>query len=79
MVCRWVTHCWALQVAVWAVTLAAIGLIGFSRAYLGVHFLTDVLAGWMLGVAWAVAVIVIPSWWTGNRDYSRTPAPQRDR
>lgn len=79
MVCRWVTHCWALQVAVWAVTLAAIGLIGFSRAYLGVHFLTDVLAGWMLGAAWAVAVIVIASWWTGNRDYSRTPAPQRDR
>ena len=42
-------------------------------------FPTDVLAGWMLGVAWAVAVIVIPPWWTGNRDYSRTPALQRDR
>ena len=36
------------------VAILLTGLIGFSRLYLGVHFPTDVLAGWCIGCTWAV-------------------------
>jgi membrane-associated phospholipid phosphatase len=63
MLTRWLIPWWTGRVVVWTVAIGSVFLIGFSRVYLGVHYVSDVLAGWMLGTAWAGAVILAGFWW----------------
>lgn len=48
---------WGQRVAAWTAAVLIAVLVGFSRLYLGVHWLSDVLGGYALGAAWLAIVI----------------------
>ena len=55
------------------VAVMATLLVGVTRVYLGVHYPTDVLAGWLIGVSWALFC------WLLERSIERSAGLKRER
>ncbi|MFY1579017.1 phosphatase PAP2 family protein [Verrucosispora sp. WMMD703] len=55
------------RAAVWLGALTIVLVTGFSRVALGVHWSSDVLAGWLLGAAVVVATVTAFAVWSRRR------------
>lgn len=53
--------CWNTRYRWYVVVIAGIYifLVGFSRLYLGVHYPTDIVAGWLMSGAWVSVVAAV--------------------
>ncbi|NMM37309.1 MAG: phosphatase PAP2 family protein [Glaciimonas sp.] len=60
---------WRWRTAIVIVTAAAamVALVGFSRMYLGVHYLSDVLAATVEGIAWLALCLTVATSWRKHR------------
>lgn len=58
-----------------ALGVAVVVLVGLTRVWLGVHFLSDVLGGWAFGMGWSLLVAAV----LGGLPGGAAALPARDR
>ena len=52
---------------------------GLSRVYVGAHWATDVLGGWLLGGAWLFVMIALQRWWLSRGTVPVEPTRRKRR
>ena len=64
------------RMVVWLLTAVLVLLVGISRIYLGVHYASDVIAGFTAAFIWLMALNFAPHIW--NRSWNSKPIHQVD-
>ncbi len=59
-----------LQVLIWTVAVLLVGAIGLSRIYLGVHYPSDVVAGYLTGTLWVSTMIAVDRMRKRRQEYA---------
>jgi membrane protein DedA with SNARE-associated domain/membrane-associated phospholipid phosphatase len=53
---------WNRKVNIFFATILLILAIGFSRVYLGEHYISDVWSGYLVGAMWLIVAVSFPEW-----------------
>ncbi len=56
------THDWSHKVNIFFATAVLALLLGFSRVYLGVHYISDIWSGYLVGAMWLIMGVTLSEW-----------------
>jgi len=66
---------WSRKVNILFLTILLIGAIGFSRVYLGEHYVSDVWCGYLVGAMWLIMAITFAEWLKQSERFVRSASP----
>lgn len=68
---------WHRKVNIFFTTIVIILALGASRIYLGVHYISDVWSGYLVGAMWLIIAVSFSEWFSQKERGDGSPAPAR--